>query len=213
MPKWSEEGYQRILEAANRGRQTFIEVARAEYEKKIETYNKNPTLCKCCLTPLSFKKYTNKSIYCSKSCAAKVNNRNRTPKGITRQCCNCQKEFITSKNSTGKFCSSLCSSTYKKKKTMKEWLDGEHTPSAGTLRQYLKELKPAECENCKLSHWNGMPIPLEMDHKDGNHKNNQLNNLQLLCPNCHAQTPTYKSKNKGKGRDYRRERWRVGKTC
>jgi len=37
--------------------------------------------------------------------------------------------------------------------------------------------------------------------------------MRLLCPNCHAQTPTYKSKNRGNGRAYRRERWRVGQTC
>lgn len=213
MPDWSEEGYQRILEAAARGRQTFIETAKAEYEQKLKSYNQNPALCRCCSIPLSFKKYTNKSIYCSRSCSAKINNQNRAPKGVLKQCQHCQKDFKTAKNSTGKFCSHLCSSSYKTKKTKEEWLNGKRSPSEGALRKYLKELKPAECENCKLSQWNGLPIPLEMDHKDGNYKNNQIDNLRLLCPNCHAQTPTYKSKNRGNGRDYRRERWRTGKTC
>jgi hypothetical protein len=41
----------------------------------------------------------------------------------------------------------------------------------------------------------GRPIPLELDHIDGHHWNNSLDNLRLLCPNCHAQTPTYKARN------------------
>lgn len=42
----------------------------------------------------------------------------------------------------------------------------------------------------------GQPIPLELDHIDGNHQNNALQNLRLLCPNCHALTPTFRDKNK-----------------
>jgi len=40
------------------------------------------------------------------------------------------------------------------------------------------------------------PIPLELDHIDGNHQNNALDNLRLLCPNCHSLTPTFRGKNK-----------------
>jgi hypothetical protein len=50
------------------------------------------------------------------------------------------------------------------------------------------------CSVCKLSTWNGIPISLELDHIDGIHYNNKLNNLRLLCPNCHSQTPTFRSK-------------------
>lgn len=62
------------------------------------------------------------------------------------------------------------------------------------------------CNNC------GNQIPLEVEHKDGNSENNSLINLCLLCPNCHAQTPTYKSKNKGNGRHSRRQRYKDGKS-
>jgi hypothetical protein len=44
------------------------------------------------------------------------------------------------------------------------------------------------------------PIPLELDHIDGDAGNNNYDNLRVLCPNCHALTPTFKAKNKGKGR-------------
>lgn len=52
------------------------------------------------------------------------------------------------------------------------------------------------CMRCGLTEWLGNPIPLELHHKDGNKKNNQLSNLEILCPNCHCFTETYKSKNR-----------------
>lgn len=53
-----------------------------------------------------------------------------------------------------------------------------------------------QCNLCKNTHWLSELIPLELDHIDGNHDNNELSNLQLLCPNCHAKTPNYRGKNK-----------------
>lgn len=57
-------------------------------------------------------------------------------------------------------------------------------------------LKTRNCECCKLTIWNFLLIPLELHHKDGERYNNVLNNLELLCPNCHAQTDNYRGKNK-----------------
>ena len=51
------------------------------------------------------------------------------------------------------------------------------------IRDGIKEQK---CEICGLSTWLNKDIPLELHHIDGNHYNNQLDNLQILCPNCHA---------------------------
>lgn len=53
------------------------------------------------------------------------------------------------------------------------------------------------CSNCNRTEWEGEPIPIELDHINGNHMDNSLTNLRILCPNCHAQTPTYRGKNKG----------------
>lgn len=50
------------------------------------------------------------------------------------------------------------------------------------------KLKPHKCEICGNTIWNGVPIPLELHHIDGNHYNNSWDNLQILCPNCHALT-------------------------
>lgn len=70
--------------------------------------------------------------------------------------------------------------------------------SRETLKRNLIVLRGYACECCHLKEWNEKPIPLQVHHKDGNGLNNTLDNLQLLCPNCHAQTNNYCGKNKNK---------------
>lgn len=60
------------------------------------------------------------------------------------------------------------------------------------LKEGYKEYK---CEKCGLSEWLGQPIALEVHHLDGDRTNNTIENFQLLCPNCHAQTDSYRGKN------------------
>ena len=61
----------------------------------------------------------------------------------------------------------------------------------------LKEgLKERKCECCGLSQWQGKKIPLELHHVNGDNKDNRIENLQLLCPNCHALTDNYRGLNK-----------------
>ncbi len=52
-----------------------------------------------------------------------------------------------------------------------------------------------KCSECKNTVWNDQPIPIEIDHINGDHFDNRLENLRFLCPNCHAQTDTYAGKN------------------
>lgn len=53
-------------------------------------------------------------------------------------------------------------------------------------------LKEEECEDCGLKpFWNGKKLVLQLDHRDGDPTNNALENLAIVCPNCHSQTPTY----------------------
>ena len=63
------------------------------------------------------------------------------------------------------------------------------------LRLFKSGIKECKCEKCGNIEWNGQPIPLELHHINGNHYDNRLENLIILCPNCHAQTHNYRSKN------------------
>lgn len=78
--------------------------------------------------------------------------------------------------------------------------------SEGNIRKqvklYLIHKNGHQCEICKLKEWLGNPIPLVSDHIDGDHTHNELENFRLICANCDTFTETYKSKNRGRGREY-----------
>lgn len=74
--------------------------------------------------------------------------------------------------------------------------DYEYSSNKLRKRLIVEGLKEHRCECCMLNEWLGEPIPLELDHIDGDHYNNTIENLKILCPNCHAKTPTYRGKNK-----------------
>jgi 5-methylcytosine-specific restriction endonuclease McrA len=56
--------------------------------------------------------------------------------------------------------------------------------------------KKNKCEECGIEEWNGKELNMELDHIDGYRTNHNLKNLRIICPNCHAQTSTYRAKNK-----------------
>jgi hypothetical protein len=86
------------------------------------------------------------------------------------------------------------------KRPIEDYLSNLHPIGSNSLRKRLirEGLKESKCECCGITEWNGKAAPLELDHIDGNHHDNRLENLQILCPNCHAQTETYRGKNRRK---------------
>ena len=80
---------------------------------------------------------------------------------------------------------------------LEELLVRGRTCSGPSLAKRLIEagVVPRACSCCSLEEWRGQPIPLELDHINGEHDDNRLENLRLLCPNCHALTDTYRGRN------------------
>lgn len=58
-----------------------------------------------------------------------------------------------------------------------------------------------ECSECKITSWNNKPLTLQLDHINGVNNDHRIENLRLLCPNCHSQTPTFSGGNVRKNKD------------
>ena len=200
---------------------------------------------KCVHCGKLFESYIHeKRQFCSQSCSAKYNNKNRN----TKHCVNCGKPiYISAKycsslcnikynnltnvvlvkderfclccntkitkdvKKISKFCSRYCNLKYNKDIRNKKIEEGIIT-NRQALRRYFLEKKGNVCEICGNTQWNNLKIPLVLDHINGNPYDNNLTNLRLICPNCDAQTPTYKGKNVGNGRHERMKRYNEGKS-
>lgn len=82
---------------------------------------------------------------------------------------------------------------------IQEILEGKH-PHYQTYRLkkrlIAESLKENKCDICGLTKWLGKPLNMELHHIDGNKYNHKIDNLMMICPNCHSQTDTFRAKNK-----------------
>ena len=148
------------------------------------------------------KKYDLSTIYCKK---------NKVKKQLLCLYCSNLFEYNTPSSVRNKkklFCSEKCRVLFSRKKKVESGCNVTNQ----LLSKYLKDERGLMCEQCKNTEWQNSPIPLEVEHIDGNSENNNIDNLKLLCPNCHALTNTYKGKNRGNGRYLRRIRYNSGKS-
>ena len=161
--------------------------------------------CKICNKEFLYYEKTNSGKFCSRSCSASYNNTirvriSKVKKASKCRCCN--KDFLYNpKVSRGYYCSLKCSSGRKVQndERYKLFLLGK-LHYRGALRKFVLKKQGHICSICKNTTWNGAPIPLWLDHIDGNASNNLPSNLRMLCLNCDAQGNTFGNKNKGKGR-------------
>ena len=122
-------------------------------------------------------------------------------------CLNCNKKIKNNK----KYCSNKCQAEYQYKEYIKRWKNGLEDGMRGDyqismhIKEYLFRKYDSKCGRCRWGERNPYTnnIPLEIEHIDGNYKNNSEENLILLCPNCHSLTSTYKGSNMNYGRKSR----------
>jgi len=126
------------------------------------------------------------------------------------KCITCQVDYYT-KSKTSVCCSQHCRVEYKYKKYIELWLEGkmDGKTKGGNIveyiRRYFREKYYNSCSACQWNEKNPFTgeVPLEIDHINGDKKNNSINNLRILCPNCHSLTPTYKGRNTGLVKAYK----------
>jgi hypothetical protein len=163
-------------------------------------YGRNPKLCLNCEKSISFqKRITNK--FCGHSCATTFNNNKRFELKLIvnkNNCLNCNKPYLKSKKDS-MFCSYNCKREHHWEKLRLLWNEGKLKYNK-QLKFFIIERDGYKCSSCDIFEWNGKPLTLHVEHKDGNHENNNPSNLCFLCPNCHSQTDTFGSKNLGNGR-------------
>lgn len=184
-----------MIEAGRLGYEASLEGRELARQKRIEEYNKNPLKCQECLCVMPYdkiiKRKPSERKFCSRSCSAKYGNK-KFPK---RSYCG-----KSTKNPW-----SITKDLIEELKSIPEGCNKQRI-----ARRYFLEEYGNVCSRCKLTEWNNQPIPVVLDHINGNPEDYNLSNLRLLCCNCDAQTPTYKGKNVGNGRHSRRQRYKNG---
>lgn len=115
----------------------------------------------------------------------------------TYNCINCGKESAFQHSKFNKYCGPVCQAQYRFEHIKKPLIEEGKINAQSSLPlliRYVSERDGYKCNCCNLTEWLGNPISLDLDHIDGNNKNNLPYNLRLLCPNCHRQTPTWGNK-------------------
>ena len=120
------------------------------------------------------------------------------------KCLNCKKEMKYKSNTLNKYCNNICQQEHLYKSYIQRWKNGQEKGyrSQGRVTRPIRKYLFAKYNNkcCKCA-WNKIniytnQIPLEINHIDGNYKNCKEENLELICPNCHALTGNFRSRNR-----------------
>lgn len=98
------------------------------------------------------------------------------------------------------FCDRKCKDHAQRLEGLKAIHPGHYGKASYNRAQLIRQ-RGHRCDICKNTEWCGKPIPLEVDHINGDSACSDGYNLRLICPNCHAQTPTYRGGNRGYGRE------------
>lgn len=154
------------------------------------------------ICPKCKKSHEKTGMYCSRSCA---NSRTFSPETNKKKSLSGLKFYanLTSeerkelhRTKTSKYDFEEHQRIVQQKNRAREWSKPYEEMSHTSVRKRLLHERNYTCEECGIGNmYNGKPLTLELDHIDGNSKNNKRENLRILCPNCHSQTPTHRAKN------------------
>ncbi len=163
-----------------------------------EEYDLNPSKCIKCEKILSFEQRM--YMTCGHSCGTKFahESKNFSKKYVKHGKFKIKPCMLCGSNTKRIFCSKKCSGIYKRNKTLNKLKNKEYVGkdiSLNSIRHALILDRGHKCEDCKNKKWKDSPINLTLHHMDGDACNNTIENLQLLCWNCHSMTPNYGNKN------------------
>ena len=138
--------------------------------------------------------------------------RGSAKKGICKQC---GREYILYENHGGHYCSHECYVEAQKAKAIENWKNGtdkgydKRYKIKPVIREYFFKKTNYECEKCGFSGVNPYTKKsiLQLHHKDGNAANVTEENIEVLCPNCHAMTENFGSRNDSSVREYRKKEY------
>jgi len=161
--------------------------------------------------------------FCDRHCSTSHNNtvapkrkkvpkaeKTQRPKKDQKRCKACGKP-LSGGGYHKSFCDLSCHNDLKHREWTSRWLAGQEDGMSGAsgtsnhIYRWLKEGLGEKCQRCGWAEVNPYTgrVPVQLEHIDGNFRNNRPENLTLLCPSCHSLTPTYCGANKGHGRPYR----------
>lgn len=109
---------------------------------------------------------------------------------IVKKCLCCNAQLEVRLDSATVYCSNSCQQQHRINTSISS---GNY--SRATAFSWFKKNSKYECQCCGISSWMGRDLTLQIDHIDGNNKNNLVGNLRYLCANCHTQTETWGIKN------------------
>ena len=183
-----------------------------------DAYDLSAVECKLCTNKIPYEKRRNS--FCSQSCNASYQNygkdrwagkRSDSPsrlRKVEKHCKRCSQPMRALPDV--QHCSFTCANSDKRDILVSDWLAGlieGHTGKTlqirGWLRQYILDQAGSACSICgwaKRHSVDGKPL-VEIDHIDGNAANSRPDNLRVLCPNCHSETPTFRNRNAKSSRD------------
>lgn len=157
----------------------------------------------------------NRRKFCSRSCSVTVANSVKPKRKAAIYLCSCGTRI----GRTAKQCRT-CRNQENRQLKIQSWLSGKWSGAKTSdpyqitelIIDYVKTLADWRCQNTTCAYPGGWSeinpttgrVPVQIDHIDGNASNNAPQNLIVLCPSCHALTPTYGSLNVGNGRPSRR---------